>query len=1170
MMDRWAEENNISESDLLRAKLKWMSDIEFDRFSFRRFGLSSEDEPDYETQMSMHRVLDSGMATDEEIKELLALIDHGRVAESANAKNLVDATQEERAEIVKTDIVRQTLRQRLGFASRSTGVVGKNFDEISKELELTDKEIEIASEELTEKMEEVASGELAKRPMHSRIEQFKKRLLDSIRVEVDDDGIPMIMADPNPLIFEFIPDKRDWSKVRVPKRKTIKTAAKHISENQSEEMLSRDYESLEQKFSSRLIGLLESLTEDKPQEDIGDSVGVGWLSLYLQGLSNPIRSSFNGSGGVEEGVHDAFGHAGIGRGFDRHGEWANPLAVISMLDNPIFDDFTEDEKEAVKRSVLTRFGTARIEQTYGTGFGENYDEDMDAGQWNNWIFGYTGDIQTVIDMLDDSDRAQVLNNDGSPKAERPTSFASISSASRSNVSTIARQDLTHEKEKNPGFASRSGVEESTKKQVVPDNERAAARKAKELIANGGSNEEIEKAIREAFTGVLVGMKDYIDNTKTNRGNKFNMVPRSVTITDTGDGGYDDVGNLIPPNSKRIQITGRVISKHLGEYESDINEDDIVGNFNRVMYFDKDGAEVLHTDLTVRPGVQRFGIGTALNARNEEIYRELGISKISLYGNSGDGRNGATHWPRNGYSWYDEDQKNLFLDILSEDVDNIFAGDIDDSDQKKRDEIKALIKKSRADKFGEGVTPAELLAWDDQGMALANAEIRYRRDISKPSPTSFASRSTKWKKNTHGTDIDLSAPNADIFEANENGETIQVPVPVGIEVIHPRTGKKVNLNTQAESSDFVEFGGDLSKVPDAHFIEAILMNSQRIPGDEAGGFRLMKPGGRFTSGIGGIGKAGTIKFTDVKTGAIIGIKFEASLSYVTNKDGELGWRMIPITQINDTPSEAEIAREVMAQGLLGFFGFEPAGTRIVTRSRFGAGEVEIEKPNSRRDKPVLPGLAMIIEFAQNRYPNVTDPERSRTDESVYTKVRPASILRMAILDAIIGNGDRNGANMLLSKQSDGTYVIVPIDHGAIGSGLTYDMTNIEGFLKDHFSSLAINLSSDNQKIYDMFKNMSPAELESLVAEVMKDYRQVQEVQKESLIKTMQDAIIKMVDLKDGQSMYPSRRAKEADLAELLYQQEKTINLIFDRINFISSKPDWAIADALLGIAHTGGN
>jgi hypothetical protein len=340
-----------------------------------------------------------------------------------------------------------------GLASRSATIMGKDFGQISKELELTDKEVSIAEDELTHNMDEVTSGELAKRPIHSAIEKDKKRLLDSIRVEVDDDGIPMMMADPNPLMFQFIPDKRDWSKVRVPKRATVKAAAKHIKENQSEaifndedtkqSLFGRNYERLEERFSNRLIGLVESLTEGAPKEDIGDSVGSGWLSLYLSGLSNPVRSSFaDGSGSVESGVHDTFGHAGIGRGFDRHGEWANPLAVITMLDNPIFDDFTPDEKEAVKRSVLTRFAMSRIEQTYGTGFGDKYDEDMDGGQWNNWIYGYTGDIQTVIDMLDDSDRTQVLNNDGSPisglRSGKP-----LNGVTRTDVQAVAKQDAIH-------------------------------------------------------------------------------------------------------------------------------------------------------------------------------------------------------------------------------------------------------------------------------------------------------------------------------------------------------------------------------------------------------------------------------------------------------------------------------------------------------------------------------------------------------------------------------------------------------------------------------------------------------------------------------------------------------------------------------------------------------
>jgi hypothetical protein len=305
------------------------------------------------------------------------------------------------------------------------------------------------------------------------------------------------------------------------------------------------------------------------------------------------------------------------------------------------------------------------------------------------------------------------------------------------LDSVIEQDISKNKGRS-GFASRTGVEESTKNQVVPDNERSAARKAKELIENGGSNEDIEAAIREAFTGVVVGMKDYIDNTKTNRGNKFNMRIRSVTVTDE-DG------------RKRISISGQLVSKHLGEYWNGVNEDDIVGSFSRVMYFDENGAEVLHTDVSVPPPVQGFGVGTALNARNEEIYRELGVSTISLYGNSASGRNGASHWPRNGYYWYDENEKNFFLDALSD--------DLRDTDKETRDRIKALIEKSRADKFGEGVTPEELLAWDDKGKALVGTEIRYRRDI-EPSRSGFSS----------STQL---TPTDDVKEAKRTGRPLSV-------------------------------------------------------------------------------------------------------------------------------------------------------------------------------------------------------------------------------------------------------------------------------------------------------------------------------------------------------------------------------------------------------------
>jgi uncharacterized membrane protein len=341
-----------------------------------------------------------------------------------------------------------------GLASRSATLMGKDFNQVAKELELTDKEIHIAEDELDRRMEEVTSGELMKRPIHTAIEKDKKRLLDSIRLEVGDDGIPMVMADPNPLLFAYIPDKRDWSKVSIPKLETIKNAAEYVRKYQSEDFTDDDDDAIDT-FNKRLLDIVKALSANGGQKDIGEEVGTSWLSLYLGGLSDP-KSTLALEGNAEM-VHDAFGHAGIGRGFDRHGEWANPLAVISMLDGPTFDDFTPEMKNSVARYMFREFGVIRFEQKYGTGFGENYDEDRDSGSWQTWLNYFTGDTRELISMLDDSDKTQVLNNDGSPMSGL-RSGKPLQGATRSDVQSIAKQDLTHAM----GLASKASVRESSR------------------------------------------------------------------------------------------------------------------------------------------------------------------------------------------------------------------------------------------------------------------------------------------------------------------------------------------------------------------------------------------------------------------------------------------------------------------------------------------------------------------------------------------------------------------------------------------------------------------------------------------------------------------------------------------------------------------------------------
>lgn len=349
---------------------------------------------------------------------------------------------------------------RSSLASRSSRVVGRDFETISAELKLTEAERWVAEDELVERMDEVISGEVAKRPMHSQIEKDKKRLLDSIRIEVGDDNIPMIMADPNPLLFQYIPDKRDWSKVRVPAKETIVRVAKHIKENQGDPLpegddvtpeimqswIDKDEKdtAIRDKFTDRLLTVVKDIAKNGGQPDIGEEVGTGWLSLYLGGLSDP-SSLFTLEGGAEQ-VHDAFGHAGIGRGFDRHGEWANPLAVISMLDNPMFDDFTPEMKNSIALYMFREFGVIRFEQAYGAGWGGTYSEDTDSGQWQQWINGYTGDIRTLVDMVDDSDRTQVLNKDGSRRGGLASASSKpLKNATKQQISEIAEQDARHKK-----------------------------------------------------------------------------------------------------------------------------------------------------------------------------------------------------------------------------------------------------------------------------------------------------------------------------------------------------------------------------------------------------------------------------------------------------------------------------------------------------------------------------------------------------------------------------------------------------------------------------------------------------------------------------------------------------------------------------------------------------
>lgn len=84
----------------------------------------------------------------------------------------------------------------------------------------------------------------------------------------------------------------------------------------------------------------------------------------------------------------------------------------------------------------------------------------------------------------------------------------------------------------------------------------------------------------------------------------------------------------------------------------------VGFFDRTIYPDTKTVshDHMHLDDEVR-GAQISGI---INARNELIYRSLGCDVITTKASSNIGYNGATHWPKVGFDWQDDYNREVYF------------------------------------------------------------------------------------------------------------------------------------------------------------------------------------------------------------------------------------------------------------------------------------------------------------------------------------------------------------------------------------------------------------------------------------------------------------------------------------------------------------------------------
>ena len=153
--------------------------------------------------------------------------------------------------------------------------------------------------------------------------------------------------------------------------------------------------------------------------------------------------------------------------------------------------------------------------------------------------------------------------------------------------------------------------------------------------------------------------------------------------------------------KTFKFSGKVLDK-------DGNE---VASFSRgINFLDGKPVSVTHDGLYIKRVGQGLGVATALNARNEKLYKELGIPKVVVNAStSGDGKvRGITHWLRNGYSWDDSASRNKVLKIIDKALQDSIIKDKEQESAVR--EIRESIRKNLSN-LNDDINLESLANWD---------------------------------------------------------------------------------------------------------------------------------------------------------------------------------------------------------------------------------------------------------------------------------------------------------------------------------------------------------------------------------------------------------------------------------------------------------------------------
>lgn len=301
------------------------------------------------------------------------------------------------------------------------------------------------------------------------------------------------------------------------------------------------------------------------------------------------------------------------------------------------------------------------------------------------------------------------------------------------------------------------------------------------IANSDAPAPTKKqiqAIGELRNVVSDGRKDYRLFSDEERSIPKQIFDGKIKIGEEEYSSAIDTSNLFVSQltngsvEKTFKFSGKVLDK-------DGNE---VASFSRgINFLDGKPVSVTHDGLYIKRVGQGLGVATALNARNEKLYKELGIPKVVVNAStSGDGKvRGITHWLRNGYSWDDSTSRNKVLKIIDKALQDSIIKDKEQESAVR--EIRESIRKNLS-KLNDDINLESLANWDGADewfSSMAKEEenqilnVKLSKNLDSSETSSRSERNSSIPNGPDGLSQDLKIQIDLVKQAMENVKAMGV-------------------------------------------------------------------------------------------------------------------------------------------------------------------------------------------------------------------------------------------------------------------------------------------------------------------------------------------------------------------------------------------------------------